>query len=181
MQYALKTRPEIVAFERSRESDELTIKSLKGAYGPTLSALGSAGASGLAPDTLTPNWAVGAQLLWPVFQGGLTKGQVHQAEANLSYVDAELEAQKLQVRFDVQQAVLTLGAAKASIDASNEALTNAKEQLRLAEGRYQAGVGSIIELGDAQVAATNAAAQVVQADFNLSTARAQLLTALGRP
>jgi len=58
---------------------------------------------------------------------------------------------------------------------------NAREQLRLAEGRYQSGVGSIIELGDAQIAATSAAAQVVQADFNLATARAQLLTALGRP
>ncbi|MGZ3425302.1 MAG: TolC family protein, partial [Polyangia bacterium] len=52
--------------------------------------------------------------------------------------------------------------------------------LRLAEGRYQAGVGSIIELGDAQVAATTAAAQKVQADYNVSTARAQLLNALGR-
>jgi len=181
VQYALKTRPEIVAFEKSRESDELTIKSFKGAYGPTLSALGSAGTSGLALDSMTPNWAVGAQLLWPVFQGGLTTGQVHQAEANLSYVDAQLDAEKLQVRFDVMQAVLTLRAAKVSIDASNEALVNAREQLRLAEGRYQSGVGSIIELGDAQVAATNAAAQVVQADFNLATARAQLLTALGRP
>jgi outer membrane protein len=58
---------------------------------------------------------------------------------------------------------------------------NAREQLRLAEGRYSSGVGSIIELGDAQIAATSAAAQVVQADFNLATARAQLLTALGRP
>jgi outer membrane protein len=181
VQFALKTRPELAAFEKSRESDELTIKSYKGAYGPTLSALGSAGASGLALDSMTPNWAVGAQLLWPVFQGGLTTGQVHQAEANLSYADAQLDAEKLQVRFDVQQAYLLLRAAKASIEASNEALTNAKEQLRLAEGRYQSGVGSIIELGDAQVAATNAAAQVVQADFNLATARAQLLTALGRP
>jgi outer membrane protein len=38
----------------------------------------------------------------------------------------------------------------------------------------------VIELGDAQVTATNAAAQLVQAQFNLSTARAQLLTAMGR-
>jgi outer membrane protein len=132
-------------------------------------------------DSLTPSWAIGAQLLWPIFQGGITKGVVHTAEANLSYADAALEAERLQVRFDVLQAVLTLRATKVAIDASREALVNAREQLRLAEGRYQSGVGSIIELGDAQIAATNAAAQVVQADFNLATARAQLLTALGRP
>jgi len=39
---------------------------------------------------------------------------------------------------------------------------------------------SVIELGDAQIAASNAAAQVVQTDFQLATARAQLLWALGR-
>ncbi len=58
---------------------------------------------------------------------------------------------------------------------------NARLRLKLAEGRYEAGVGSAIELGDAQVALTHAGAQRVQAQFNLSTARAQLLAALGRP
>jgi outer membrane protein len=66
-----------------------------------------------------------------------------------------------------------------SLAAARDALTNAREQLRLAEGRYQVGVGSIIELSDAQVAATAAAAQQVQADYNVSAARAQLLRALG--
>ena len=80
----------------------------------------------------------------------------------------------------MEQARLAVRAAKASLVAANEAETNAKEQLRLAEGRYAAGVGSIIELGDAQVAATTAQAQKVQADYNVSTARAQLLNALGR-
>jgi outer membrane protein len=178
---ALKARPEIVAYEKQREADTLTVRALKGGYGPSLTAGAAGGTAGYALDSLNPAWAVGATLAWPFFQGGLTRGQVHTAEANLDYVNAQLEAEKLQVRFDVQQAGLTLRAAKASIDAANEALANAREQLRLAEGRYQAGVGSIIELGDAQITETNAAAQVVQADFNLSTARAQLLTALGRP
>jgi outer membrane protein len=50
----------------------------------------------------------------------------------------------------------------------------------LAEGRYDAGVGNVIELGDAQVALTSAEVQAVQADYNISSARAQLLNALGR-
>ncbi len=84
------------------------------------------------------------------------------------------------MRFDVDQAQLMVRADKIAIDAARDALTNAREQLRLAEGRYSAGVGSIIELGDAQVALQNAGAQLVTAQFNLSTARAQLLTALGK-
>jgi outer membrane protein len=41
-------------------------------------------------------------------------------------------------------------------------------------------VGNVIELSDAQVALTNAGAQLVLAQYNLSTARARLLAALGR-
>ena len=65
------------------------------------------------------------------------------------------------------------------ISASQDALVNARDQLRLAEARYAQGLGSVIELGDAQVAVTAAAAQDVQARFNLSAARAQLMSALG--
>jgi outer membrane protein len=71
-------------------------------------------------------------------------------------------------------------AAKESLSATKDALVNARERLRLAEERYAVGVGSAIELGDAQLALTQAAGQAVQADDRLSTARAQLLRALGR-
>jgi outer membrane protein len=78
------------------------------------------------------------------------------------------------------QASLSLRAAKETRRAAEDALGNAKLRLKLAEGRYATGVGSIIELSDAQVALTNAEAQLVQARFNLSTARANLLAAMGR-
>ena len=71
-------------------------------------------------------------------------------------------------------------AAKATIGAANDGLVSAREQLRLAEQRYATNVGSIIELDDAQVAYTSAAAQVVMAHYGLATARAQLLASLGR-
>ena len=68
-----------------------------------------------------------------------------------------------------------------AIEATHEAAVNARVRLNLAEGRYQAGVGNVIELGDSQVALTTAAGQEVQAVFNLATARARLLQALGQP
>ena len=177
---AIQGRPELTSLERTRDSQELTVRGLKGGYGPTLSAIAGASESGLGLGSLTPGWNVGAQLVWPIFQGGLTTGLVHEAEGNLDVTVAQIEGEKLQVRLDVESAVLTLRAAKSALAAANDALVNSREQLRLAEGRYTSGVGSIIELGDAQVAAANSAAQVVQAQFNLSTARAQLLMAMGR-
>lgn len=177
---AITARPELASLERQRDAQESTIRSLKGGYGPTLSAVGGASESGLAIDQLYPSWNVGATLAWPIFQGGLTTGQVREAEGNLDVTRAQLDAQRLQVRLDVEQAQLSLRAAKSEVAATNDALVNTKVRLHLAEGRYEAGVGTIIELGDAQIAVATAAAQVVQAEFNLSTARAQLLTAMGR-
>ena len=177
---AFAARPELATIERQRRAGELTVRSAKGAYGPTLAATGFAQETGIALDGLVPNWGVGATLTWPILQGGLTRGVVDEAQANLEGLDAQSEVVRLQVRFDLENARLSLRAAKATIVGSDEALANAKERLRLAEGRYQAGVGSAIELGDAQIALANAAAQVVQAHYNLATARAQLLAALGR-
>ncbi len=85
-----------------------------------------------------------------------------------------------QVRVDVDQALLAIRAAKAAVSSSHNALTAARQRLSLAECRYRNGSGSMIELGDAQIAAANAAAQVVQTDFQLSTARAQFVFALAR-
>ena len=107
-------------------------------------------------------------------------GRVREAEQNLVASTAALTGEQLQVRFDVEQAQATLLGNRESVVAAQDAVDNAREQLRLAEGRYQAGVGTIIELSDAQVQLTNAAAQLVQAQYNLSTARARLLAALGR-
>lgn len=177
---ALSARPEIATLLKQRQAQEATISATKGAYGPTLSALGTVAEEGTALNGLQPFWSVGVLLSWPIFQGGLTHGQVRSAEAALANIAGQQALEDLQVRFGVDSAQLAVRAAKATIGAAQDAVTNAREQLRLAEQRYATGVGSIIELDDAQVAYTSAAAQLVQARYSLATARAQLLAALGR-
>jgi outer membrane protein len=183
---AIAARPEIATFEKQRESQEATLSSAKGSYGPSLSA--SAGLTDTGENLtaaqnaagLTPNWNAGLLLNWPLYQGGLTLAQIRQAQAGLDSIDAQKAVEILAVRLQVDTARLTVKAAKATIGASQDALDSSREQLRLAEQRFSTGVGNIIELNDAQVAYTTAAAQVVQARFALASARAQLLAALGR-
>lgn len=180
MKNAFENRPEVMTLERQRRAAELTLSSLRGAYGPTLNAVGGISEAGFALDSLGTNWNVGLNLIWPIFQGGLTRGQTREAAANIDVSSAQLSAQKLSVRVEIEQALFGIQAGKASIEAARDALVNAQERLRLAEGRYAAGVGSIIELDDAQLALTTAAAQLVQSEYTLATARADLLFALGR-
>ena len=60
--------------------------------------------------SLIPNWNAGATITWPLYQGGLTTAQVNEAEANLSGIEAQADAQRLQVQVDVEQARRSLAA-----------------------------------------------------------------------
>jgi len=181
LESALRARPEIASAADQVVAQRLLIQSALGAYAPSIS-VGAGLVQGVGAGTNYEGWNVsaGVFLTWNLFQGGLTTGVVHEAQGNLGYALAQLDAQRQQVRVDVDQALLAIRAAKAAQSSSRNALTAARQRLSLAEGRYQNGSGSVLELGDAQIAAANAAAQVVQTDFQLATARAQLLWALGR-
>jgi outer membrane protein len=177
---ALAHRSDLAAIEHERAAQRATVKSLWATYAPSLAATGRYGGSGPAVDELAESWNVGLTLSWPLFTGGRTRAQVEEADATLDALGAQAEEIRLQVRLAVEQGWLSVKAAKATVDATAVAVASARERLRLAEARYQAGLGSGLELDDAQVAETTAAAQEVQARFDLATARAQLERALGR-
>ena len=181
LQKALAARPEIASATEQVKAQQLLIQSARGSYAPSIALQGSfVQASEAGSNYSGWNVAGGVTLTWNLFQGGLTNGRVHEAEGNLAFAAAQLDVLRQQVRVDVDQALLAIRAAKAALASARRALLAARQRLSLAEGRYQNGSGSVIELGDAQIAASNAAAQVVQTDFQLATARAQLLFALGR-
>ena len=80
----------------------------------------------------------------------------------------------------MRQSFLNLRQAEEAIRVSDQTLVQARENLDLAEGRYSAGVGNIIELTDAQVLLTTARANNIQALYNYRTAVAQLEKAIGQ-
>lgn len=177
---ALSHRADLAALARQRDAQEATIRSLRAAYAPAVVATGRVTEAGERVGDLADTWTIGLALEWPLFEGGRTRARVSEASAQLDVLDAQTETARQQLRLDVERARLAVQAARAALEATGEAVVNARERLRLAEGRYQAGLGSGVELNDAQVAVTTAAAQDVQAKFELATARAQLLRALGR-
>ncbi|MFZ5890267.1 MAG: TolC family protein [Myxococcota bacterium] len=176
---ALATRPDVQAAIGSVRAQKLSESALKGAYGPSLSVSTGFTEAGASLDQLRWNWNAQATLSWPIFQGGLTKAQVREAHANVDAATAQVNLVKQQVLLTVEQARIGVIGAKRALATADVLVRNARERLNLAEGRYQTGVGNIIELGDAQLALTTAQQQRVQAEFNLSTARSTLLSAIG--
>ena len=178
---ALSRRPEMAAFAQQRRAQEALLSAARGGYGPSLSAQANVSAGGAEWDHLIPNFWLGGLLSWPLFQGGATNAQVREAKANLALIQTHEDIFRLAIRIDVETAFLNLKAAAATLEAAGMAAQSARKQLQLAEARYAAGMGSIIELADAQSTATQAAAGEVNARSSLASARASLKGALGSP
>jgi outer membrane protein len=177
---AAAARPELAAIERRVRAQELTLGSIRAGHWPSLHAFTGATEVGTELDDLAWNWNAGVLLNWPIFQGGRVSAQADEASAGVVSLRAQRDQIEQEVRLEVQEARLAVLGAKAVIGAADEAMTSARERLRLAEGRYEAGVGSGIELADAQLALAEAEAQRVRAEYDLSSARARLLRVLGR-
>jgi outer membrane protein len=176
----MDVRPEFASLNKQVSAQEYTLGSIRGARWPSLGVAAGATEAGRQLDNMFFNWNAGVTLTWPIFSGGITIAQADEVEANLRGLEAQRDQLRQQLRVDLEQARLSVRASKAALEAADEVVLNARERQRLAEGRYNTGVGNGIELGDAQLALSNALAQRVQSDYNLSLARAQLIAALGQ-
>jgi outer membrane protein len=177
---AMRERPDVSALDNQLVAQQLDVDAARSAYWPSLSLSSGFTESGTSLDQLNWGWFIGVTLDWRFYQGGLVGAQVRQSEAQLDGLEAQRDLLEQSVRVDVQQAQLSVHSGVAVVAAAGDAVDNAREQLRLAEGRYETGAGSALELNDAQLAVTNALLQQVQAELDLATARATLLAALGR-
>jgi len=177
---ALRARPELSSLGDQVRAEQLSLKSVKGQYGPSIAAVAGLAAGGAEVDKQSWNAQVGISVTWFLYQGGFTNAAVREAEARIRNFQAQVDSERQQIRLQLEQVRLALGAAKAAQVSANEGQANARARLASAEGRYRTGIGNIIELSDAQVEMTAASTQVVTADFQLATARAQLIQALGR-
>jgi outer membrane protein TolC len=175
---AFANRPDLKSAIAKRKAAEQAIALAKTGYYPVISGNAAYNVSG-SNFPLNTGWNVGATISIPIFSGFLTKYQVEEARANLNVLKANEETQRLTVFLDIQQAYLNLKEAEERVPTAELAVTQARENLDIANGRYSAGVGSPIEVTDAQVAYTNAETTYIQALSDYKVARAALEKAMG--
>lgn len=126
-----------------------------------------------------PSWNAGITLSWQLFDGGRAKAEQRIARANLVSAKAQRDQLLVSLTSQLELARSQIVANRANVDASSEAVTAAQAQLKLAEARYAQGLGSQIELADAQTAVTTAQGNLVTAEWQLAEAWANLRRALG--
>ncbi|MEB3230113.1 MAG: TolC family protein [Leptolyngbyaceae bacterium] len=112
--------------------------------------------------------SVGLQMSWTIYNGGATRAAVRQ-EAIAAEIDATTFADtREQIRLEVEQEYLNLGAEFKNIQTTESAVGLAKEALRLARLRFSAGVGIQSDVLEAQIQLSEAEGRRVTAilDYN---------------
>jgi len=138
------------------------------------------GAYGGTRSELNPFWSLGLNLSWTIFDGGNLIGRYQEAKANLDASVARVKASELDIIQNVEQAEIVAEEAQERIQAAQAAVASAEENFRLAQGRFDAGVGTILELTDAQLALTQSQNVEAQALSDFRIALYRLDRALGR-
>jgi len=104
---------------------------------------------------------------------------VAETKAQLREVQASLREFELSVTQDVTDSYLRADENREGVDIADQTLDLAKENLELADGRYKAGIGDILEFNDAQLLFTENQSSLVITYYNYLTALARIERAVG--
>jgi outer membrane protein len=176
---ALKQRPELKRSLYQQQEDQANITGARANFLPSFQGFAARGFEGSRHD-LEDQWWIGAGVNVPFFEGLSNVHTLRQAKAQLRSTQANTESVTLTVIKEVESGFQDLKSAWEVIKSRTKAREAAAENLRLAWGRYRSGVGSIIEVTDAQVRFAQADLEQVRALFDYRVVEARLDKAVGK-
>jgi outer membrane protein len=180
LQTATTQRADLSAIKAEQQAAaDLALSEKKLSY-PTLSVLASAGQIPFHDHTLHDNYAAaGFNLNFPIFNGGLFAARRSEAEFDAAARKRDVQEVQLQVSEQVRDSWYQANAAFRSLDVTTRLVNQSKEALQLAQDRYNAGLGSIVELNEAQLNETSAEITAADAIYAYLSRRAELDFAAG--
>jgi len=180
MQQAQTQRADLGAVTAQQHAAQEFATSEKRLSYPTLNVLAAAGDVPFHDHTLHDNYAAaGFNLSIPVFNGGLFAARHAEAEQEAGARARDVQELKLEVTEQVRDAWYRADEAYKSLDVTARLVAQSKEALRLAQDRYDAGLGSIVELNEAQLNETSAEISAADATYTYLIRTAELDFAAG--
>jgi outer membrane protein TolC len=176
---ALDHRPDLRALILKKKAALQAVELAQKGDAPSLSAGAGVVYSGDA-DSMDEGWNAGVMLTVPIFNGFLTRNQIGEAKANADVLTANVVALQQTIHKEVQQSYLNLSEADERITVTRLAIQQAEENSRIASGRYRAGVGSPVEVTDADTLLIQARADHNQSLYDYRMAQIVIEQSIGR-
>lgn len=175
---AMSNRPEVAQANTAVEIASSGIDAAKSSKKPTVSLSASTGWNNrVLPDT--DSWSLGVGASWNVFDGGVTNAKIKGAEASSEKAKLQVEQTQNSVEQEVRQSFLNMKEAEKRLESTNVTVEQANEDLYIAQEKYKAGMGTNLDVIDAQLALTQAKTNHIQAMYDYNVNKAKLDKAIG--
>lgn len=178
---ALKNRAELEQLLLQRELTDYQRQIALSALGPQVNLFASYNAVEVFGDDLNfaDGYNLGGRVQWNLYDGGAARARAVQEERNIEIAETRFGQFRNQVRLQVEQAFFNLRSNFENIQTSNIAVDQAKESLRLARLRFQAGVGTQTDVLTAETELTRAQNNRLRAIVTYNRALASMERAIG--
>jgi outer membrane protein TolC len=176
---ALAGRPEMQQADNLMQITGKAVRVAKGGYLPSVIAISSFGwqtqsdAFTLRENT-SNSFTAGVNISVPIFNGGYTRGDIAMRKAENNQARLALKQTEDQIELEVERAYDQMLQAKKALDIQGATIAQAEEGLKIANLRFETGVGTQLEVLSAQAALTKARNQLATATFMFRKARAEL-------
>ena len=171
-------RPDLKAVEAQVKAAKSSIEYTRASGLPSVSL--SAGPSWVDSGNIASHSSsIGLTLSVPIFSGFDSSYKLRAAQARVDAASAQRDSARLQVALDVWTAYQNLTTATQTLRTTADLLASAEQSERVALGRYKTGVGTILDLLNAQSALAAARVQRIQAQLDWNVSRASLAKAVG--
>lgn len=174
--YAMKYRPEVLQAAIAVQEAERNIDIADAGNKPTVAITGGNDwADNTFPgiDANKRSWKVAAGVTYNFYDGGATKAKVNQAKQDLLVARETEQKTREAVQLEVKQAYLNIRSAAQKVEETQTVVDQARENYRIQNIRYQAGVGINLDVLDAQLSLNEAQVNHIQAlyDYNVGIAK----------
>ncbi|MEH2305738.1 TolC family protein [Nostoc sp.] len=173
---AYQNRPELQQQLAQRNISEQQRRQALAELGPQVSLVGSYNLLDQFNDSVsvTDGYSLGVRATINLYDGGAARARAAQSRVNIAIAETQFAEQRNQIRFQVEQAYSTQQSSLENVQTSNTALEQAREALRLARLRFQAGVGTQTDVINSENDLTRAEGNRVTAILDYNRALAQL-------
>ena len=152
----LERRPDVATAERQMAFANAQVGIATAAFYPQLTLFGSGGVQSTDIATLftAPSaiWAVGGDLLQPIFQGGRNRANLAATKSAYDEAEANYRESVLTAFQQVEDGLSGLDTLSQAVSTQNSAVADARRALELANNRYVGGVTSYLDVITAQSA-----------------------------
>ena len=176
---AEENHPGLKRLEIENKRARRGVSAARGEWFPVLAIFGKRELYTKDLTLLEPDWAVGINMQWDIFQGGSSAGKIAAAKSLQRTVSAQREKASSDIRLLLEKRFREFEHAKGRLQSLGKTDELAKESLRAQQSAFDSGLATSLDVVDAQLALTRLGIAKLKAKYDANIALAGILEATG--